>query len=304
VRWSTSVPLVVAGALAVAVGACGGQGDGDVANRDAPEVVVTTSVLADVVGQLVGDQVVVETVIPAGSDPHDFQASARQVAAMHEADVIVTNGAGFEEGLLDTIEAAEADGVAVCTALDGVDTLQLGGGVDPHFFADPSRMAESASSLVDCIANNVSGLDVEALRTDSRGYIDELEALDAETEAQLAVIPDDRRVLITNHDVFGYFADRYRFEVAGAVIPSGTTLAQADARALAELAELIASEGVPALFADASSSRELVDALADEAGDIEVVVLYSESLGPDGSDGQTYIDMVRTNAARIADALG
>jgi zinc/manganese transport system substrate-binding protein len=141
------------------------------------------------------------------------------------------------------------------------------------------------------------------LKTNAASYIAQLEALDAEVEGLLVAIPSDRRVLVTNHEVFGYFADRYGFEVAGTIIPGGSTADGADARALAELAELIEHEGVPAIFADTSSSGELAATLADEVGDIGVVELFSESLGSDGSDGATYLDMVRTNATRIANAL-
>ncbi len=108
---------------------------------------------------------------------------------------------------------------------------------------------------------------------------------------------------MTNHEVFGYFADRYEFEVVGTVIPTGTTTGGVDAQELARLAEVIRDERVPAIFADTSSSDELAETLAGEVGDVEVVELYSESLGDDDSDGATYLDMIRTNAGRIATAL-
>jgi zinc/manganese transport system substrate-binding protein len=110
---------------------------------------------------------------------------------------------------------------------------------------------------------------------------------------------------VTNHDVFAYFADRYGFEVIGAVIPSTSTQAEPSAGDLDALATTVRQAGVPAIFADTASPRRLADALAAEAGsDVTVVPLYSESLGPPGSDGATYAGMMRTNATRIADALG
>ncbi len=116
-------------------------------------------------------------------------------------------------------------------------------------------------------------------------------------------IPAERRVLVTNHEVFGYFADRYGFEVVGVVIPGGSTTDAASAGELAELAEVIEAEGVPAIFADTSSPDELINTLAEEVGSIEVVELYSESLGEPGTDGATYLEMVQTNAERISAAL-
>ena len=109
---------------------------------------------------------------------------------------------------------------------------------------------------------------------------------------------------MTNHDVFGYFADRYGFEVLGAVIPGGSTLAEPSASDLADLAALMVARHVPAVFADASSPARLAEALAAEGADVTVVELYTESLGPAGSAGDTYIGMMRTNAERIAAALG
>ncbi|MCB0972650.1 MAG: zinc ABC transporter substrate-binding protein, partial [Acidimicrobiales bacterium] len=144
----------------------------------------------------------------------------------------------------------------------------------------------------------------DALEAGADDYIAELEALDAEVDTTLDPIAEGDRVLVTNHEVFGYFADRYDFEVVGTVIPTGSTADGASAGELADLAEVIEAEGVPAIFADTSSSDELADTLADEVGDIEVVELYSESLGDEDSDGATYLQMVQTNADRIAAALG
>jgi zinc/manganese transport system substrate-binding protein len=164
-------------------------------------------------------------------------------------------------------------------------------------------MALAANGIVEFLVASAEGVDAPALEANAEEYIAEIEALDAEVEETFAAIPEDQRVLVTNHQVFGYLADRYDFEVVGTVIPSGSTVDGASADALAELAEVIEHEGVPAIFADTSSSDEIAQTLADEVGDIEVIELFSESLGPDDSDGATYLDMVRANAERIADAL-
>ena len=296
-------------------------------DSERPTIVVTTNILGDVVENLVGDEFDVVTIMPVGADPHDFQASAQQVAQIGEADVLIVNGAGFEEGLLDVIEASEADGVPVFEAISAVETIEFGEGghdhadedhadedhadedghdhegADPHFFTDPARMALAADAIADFLVANVDGIDVDALSASAEAYVGELESLDSEVGEMLAAIDADDRVLLTNHEVFGYFADRYDFEVVGTVIPSGSTTDGASAQALAELAELIEDEGVPAIFADTSSSDELVQTLASEVGDIAVVELFSESLGADDSEGGTYLDMVRTNAQRIVDAL-
>ena len=165
-------------------------------------------------------------------------------------------------------------------------------------------MAAAVDGIAAFLIANVEGIDANTVTEAAEAYHGELEALDAEVEALVADIPAENRVLITNHEVFGYFADRYGFEVAGAIIPSGSTLDGTSAGDLAELAELITDEGVPAIFSDVSASDQLAQTLADEVGgDVQVVELFTESLGDSDSEGATYIDMVRTNATRIAEAL-
>jgi zinc/manganese transport system substrate-binding protein len=295
-RRHTLIPALAAVAVLVTA-SCSGEGSSAAGNG--PSIVVTTSIIGDVVANLVGDQAHVEVLMPPNADPHEFAASARQAAALREADLIVTNGGGFEAGLDDTVAAAEDDGVTVFSALDAVDRL----GDDPHFFTDPARMAVAARALADFLPDHVPALDTAAFRRQAAAYVADLDALDAEVSSTLAPIPPERRKLVTNHDVFGYFADRYGFTVIGAVIPSITTQSQPSAGDLDRLAAQVTAAGVPAVFADTSSPEDLADALADEAGGVRVVELYSESLGEPGSDGGTYADMMRTNAERIAEAL-
>ncbi len=300
-----------------------------------PTIVVTTNILGDVVAEVVGDAAEVVTVMPVGADPHNFQASAQEIDTLMNADALIVNGAGFEEGLHDVIENAVDEGIPTFEAISVVDTIEFGegghdhadedhadedhanedhadedhadehdhSGVDPHFFTDPMRMAVAVDGIVEFLQAEVQFGDPAALEASAAAYVDELTALDAEVDAAVSSIPQERRVLVTNHEVFGYFADRYGFEVVGAVIPGGGTADSVSAGELAELAAVIEAEGVPAIFADTSSPDELVQTLADEVGDVAVVELYSESLGGPDSDGATYLTMVRTNGERISAAL-
>jgi zinc/manganese transport system substrate-binding protein len=315
-------------AVALLLNACGDDTDASASGEDdRPTIAVTTNILGDVVENIVGDRADVVTVMPVGANPHDFQASARQVNEVREADALIVNGGGFEEGLLDLIESAEADGVATYEALSAVDTLAFrehgdddhgdddhgdddhgdddhgDEGDDPHFFTDPARMVSAAEGIVGFLAENVAGLDDSDFQADVEDYVDELRALDDEIDETLAAVAPDDRVLVTNHEVFGYFADRYDFEVVGTVIPAGTTSEAASGGALSELAQVVRDEGVTAIFADTSSNDRLAETLADEVGDVSVVELFSESLGEDGSEGDSYVAMMRTNAERIVSAL-
>ena len=185
--------LLAVVALGVIVTGCGDDDTGG-ASPDRLTVVVTTNILGDVVENLVGDAVEVVTVMPVGADPHDFQASARQVEQMQSAAAVIVNGGGFEEGLLDVIEGIESDGTPVYAAITGVTVIEFGAGDhddhddhegeedhddhegeedhddheghdhsgdDPHFFTDPSRMAVAVDGIAAFLIANVDGIDQE-----------------------------------------------------------------------------------------------------------------------------------------------
>ncbi|GHE07059.1 zinc ABC transporter substrate-binding protein AztC [Klenkia taihuensis] len=295
--------LVTALAAAVVLTGCGAGGGGD-----RPLVVVTTNILGDVVGELVGDQAEVLTLMPAGADPHSFEVSAREAAQMREADLLVANGLGLEEGVLAQVEAAREDGVVVVEAGDAVQTVEWttedDTGVDPHFWTDPAQVRAVVDSVSAAVAEHVDGIDGDRLATDTVAYRTELEDLDAWMVEQLGQVPEPRRNLVTNHHVFGYLADRFGFTVVGAVIPSGSTLASPSARDLDELAGAIRDAGVSTLFADSSQSDRLVQVLAEQAGlDVAVVPLFTESLTPPGGGAETYLQMMRANTEDIVEGL-
>jgi len=302
---------------AAVLGACGGDDD----SADGPRIVVTTNILGDVVREVVGDAADVEVIMPLGADPHEFSASARQAEAMEDADLLVVNGEGFEEGLHEIVEQAEDNGVEVFAFTDHVELLPFEEhaeeegdaeaeehaeeeehGGDPHVWTDPTNIRTAVEALRP-VLNELEGIDQAAIDEQTDAYLAELATLDSEIEAQLAAIPAERRVLVTNHDVFGYFAQRYGFEVVGVVIPGGTTLAEPSSAELEDLRAVIESRQVPAIFAETTDSTRLADALAEEVGDVEVVTLFTESLGDEGSGAETYVGLMRTDAGLIADAL-
>ncbi|MEC7608042.1 MAG: metal ABC transporter substrate-binding protein, partial [Actinomycetota bacterium] len=176
------------------------------------------------------------------------------------------------------------------------------GGIDPHFFTDPARMAVFAQELSEVLAANFPNADQGFVST-TNDYVQQLQDLDSEVEEILSVVSSGKRLLVTNHAVFAYFADRYSFTVLGEIIPSSSTLASASAQQLASIAEKVDENQVKAIFADASSSDALAQILADEVDGVEVINLFTESLGDPGAAGDSYIDMVRFNAEAIASAL-
>ena len=279
------------------------------AGSDRPLIVVTTNVLGDVVEQLVGDEAEVLTLMPPNSDPHSFEISAREAARLHQADLVVSNGLGLEEGLQQHLETEEVQRLPQFIAGDVIDALDYAEGdaagtPDPHFWTDPARMIEVVDALEQSLLDEVAGIDPDRVRENAAAYRDELTALDAEMAAAFDALGADRRQLVTNHHVFGYLAQRFDFEVVGAVIPSGTTLAAPSASDLRDLTSAITDAGVRTIFAESSSPDALARVLASEAGlEVEVVALYTESLTADGEGADTYLDMMRVNTQRIVSGL-
>jgi len=306
--------------------------------QDAPSVVVTTTVLGSVVGEIltcaVGDDSSMTVLMPLGADPHDFQASSAQVALMASADLVVANGLGLEEGVMDAIDNIEAEGVSVLEIAALVDPLPFGeeyeeehsgegshddhghedkrageeeshddhghGEFDPHFWFDMERMALAAELIGAELAVNGD----ESFASCGESVAEGIRATDVLVADALASVQEADRVLVTDHDALGYLAERYYFDVVGVAIPGGSTLGDANSSDLAGLVATIQSEGVRAIFGNTAGSPALLETLASEVGgDVQVVELFVGSLGGPGSGAESYQEMMTTNATRIASAL-
>ncbi len=306
--WRLAAGITV---IATAAAACGGS-DGDASG--AVRIVATTSVVGDLVAHVAGDAATVEVLIPVGADPHEFQASSRQAAAVQEADLVVAVGLGLEEGLSDVLDAAAGDGVTLLEIGPQVDPMPFGSGtgatesggdhadgLDPHVWLDPVRMEKAARLVSDALGAIDPSGDWDA-RADA--YADELRAADAEIASLVATIPPAARVLVTNHDALGYFAARYGFDVIGVIVPGGSTLGSPSSAELAALVAVVRERQVPAIFAETIEPVTLADAIAAEVGaQVKVVELYTGSLGEPGSGADTLVGLLLTDARLIVDAL-
>lgn len=318
-RRPTSLVATVLGAVVLTAACSGADGtkpvDGDAAGSG-PHVVATTTIVGDVVAQVVEDAGRVDVLMAPGQDPHGFSPSAQQAGLLREADLVVANGLQLEESLLDVLEDAEADGVEVLHVAEHVDPLAFGeteeehddghdhGGEDPHIWFDPMRMAEAARVISTAVAEVDGATDDEDWQERGEEVALTLEALHEEVVGILEVVPDDCRQLVTNHDALGYFAARYDFEVVATVLPGTSTDVDPSAREFGELVELLGESRVPAIFAENTQSTRLADALAEEVGrDIEVVGLFTDALGEPGSGAESYEGLITTDAHLVADAL-
>lgn len=297
-----ALATLTATGLALTLVSCSSDGEGT-------GVVVTTNILGDITGEIVGDQSPVTVLMPPDADPHSFAISAREAAALENADLVVHNGLGLEEGVARNVTAAEEAGVPALEIGAGIDPLpytsdESEGEPDPHFWTDPERVLLAVDLIAESVIQEVDGVDASAVRANAEAYAAEVEELDAWMAEEFDSLPAEDRRLVTNHHVFGYLADRYGFEVVGAVIPSGTTLASPSTSDLKDLADAVAEAGVSAVFADSSQPDRLATVMAEEAGvEIEVIPLFSESLSAKGGGAETYLEMMRANTEAITAGL-
>ncbi|WP_430335902.1 zinc ABC transporter substrate-binding protein AztC [Rhodococcus sp. ACT016] len=285
------------------------SGCGPMANNDSSRIVVTTNILGDIVGAIVGDEADVAVLMKPNADPHSFAISAQEAHALQTANLVIFNGLRLEEGVLHHVEAASREGVPTFEVGAAVDPIEYTSGdtagqADPHFWTDPTRVVRAVERITDQVIEHLPHVDANTLRQRAASYAKELTALDALMEQLFQAIPETKRKLITNHHVFAYLAQRYGFTVMGAIVPSGTTLASPSASDLASLVGAISDNGISTIFVDTSQPDRLARVLADSAGiDVDIRSLYSESLGGPGSPADTYLNMMRFNASQISDGL-
>ena len=271
-----------------------------------PNIVVTYSVLGSVVSELVGDRATVTVLIPDGQDPHDFQPSARDIETINNADIVVSNGLDFEEGLEDVLASAIENGVSVYMVGENMTVREPDedlaeedhaeedghdhGAGDPHLWLSPLSFTQALPSLTTAI-NKATGLSI-----DETTALDQLTKLDNEITEVIDTI--ESCVMVSGHDEMGYFADRYGCTVIGAIIPSFSTTSEATAKQIADLKVLAASNNVKAVFTGLGTPAEVSEQLASELG-IAAVSLSTHYL----NGAANYREFMLNLANQIAEAL-
>ena len=283
-------------------------------------VIATTTMLGDVANNIISCAGGTTTVLmPVGADPHDFSASSDQVASMVNAVLVITNGLGLESGLRDALENAANDGANVMEVAALLNPIKFGSGghddhsdeeghddhrhgdLDPHFWFDMNRMADAAL-LIGAELTQITG--DEVYTTCAETTATQIQAAESDVRELMESVSVEKRILVTDHDALGYLAALYDYEVAGTVIPVGTTVASPSSSDLAALVETIKAEDVNAIFANTAVPSDLSDTVAAETGEeVSVITLYVGSIGGPDSPAATYIDMMRSNASLIAQAL-
>lgn len=304
---------------------------GVMAQGEPLKVVATFSVLGDLVQNVAGDTVDLTVLVGPDADTHNYEPSPADIVTLDDADLIVENGLEFETWLDDLVTSSGSDATRV-VASGGVEPLPASeleehegeeaegeehegeegeahkgedehGEFDPHVWHDP----QNALTMVENIRAALVEADpanAESYNANAEAYTAELESLNTYIQEQVATVPEARRKLVTSHDTFGYFARRYGFEVIGTVIPSvSTEVADPAAGDLAALIDEIEATGATAIFAENVTNPDLLEQVAASAGVTVAPPLYTDALGPEGSEGSTYLAMGRYNVDTIVQAL-
>lgn len=284
------------------------------------KVVATTTIVGDVVREIGGEAIALTVLLPVGSDPHTFSPSPRDVVAVSEADVVFINGAGLEEFLSALLENAGGQAEVVDLSA-GLTLLEFEGephegdhededdahedehhhDVDPHTWTSPRNVLVWVEQI-EPVLSRLDAANAVTYQANAAAYRQELTALDAWIAAQIAQIPATRRVLVTDHLVFGYLAAHYGLEQLGAVVTGYSTLAQPSAQELAALEDAIRAYDVPAVFVGSTVNPALAQRVAADTG-VELVFLYTGSLTAAAGDAPTYLAYTRYNVNAIGGAL-
>lgn len=272
--------VLLIGVLAVVAG-CGSSAGGS--SSDGPRVVATTTQLADM-ARNVAPNADVTAILTANTDPHAYEVRPNDVKALAKADVVLRSGGETDEWLEGALKSAGVsdDKIVDAGAAAGIE------GDDPHWWQDP-RKAEKAATAI--------GRGIEG--ADAGPYVERLHALDRGVQACIDAVPEADRLLVTSHDALGYYARRYGIRVVGTVIPSLSTSGQPSAGEVDALVNTIRETGVKTIFAESSVNAKVEDAIAREAGVTVGQELWADSLGPEGSDGATYIGSIEANTRAL-----
>lgn len=306
-RTRIGIGALVAAAFAT-LAACG-AGDSEPA-----DVVATTVQVGTLAREVAGDRLVVHTLVGPGVDPHDYEASAADLRQIGDARLVLRNGIGLDDFLDRALESGGAR--QVVTVTEGVkvriagqpasDHVEAPGhdhaGEDPHVWQDPMNAKVMVDNIVRALSDALPD-EADAFRRNGDAYKATLDAADVEIRGLIETIPPANRKMVTNHDSFGYFIERYGLTYVGAVIPGPSTQNEPSSKEIAALEDTIRREGVKAIFAESSLDPKVAREIARDTNVRIVDDLYGDSLGPDGAEAATVHGMLVANARKIADAL-
>jgi manganese/zinc/iron transport system substrate-binding protein len=289
-------------------GAANGKPNLSPLSKGVPQVVATTTMVADLVRQVAGDHATVECLLGPGVDPHSYKATPRDAERLLAADLVVSAGLHLEGRLADLIGklSSRVPVIAVGDRLPADRLLEVDAGLhDPHVWFD----ADLWSLLPHEVAASLATIDpahADGYHERAEAYAARLRGLDGSVRERIATIPEARRVLVTAHDAFRYFGRAYGIEVVG--VQGTSTTAEAGLADVNRLVELIVSRRIPAVFVETSVADRNVQAVIEGAAAQGHTVrlggrLYSDSLGDEASTHATLEAALMANVETIVTAL-
>lgn len=303
--------LILPLALVIVLVSCSSDSEVGDQENDTLNIVATTGMIADAARVIGGDKVTVKGLMGPGIDPHLYKASAGDVAVLSKADLIFYNGLHLEGKMSEIFEQMQKRGIDTVAVTDGIDRAVLltppeyEGNYDPHLWFDVSLWKEVVAQMsVSLIEKDPENAELYSSNTDA--YLVQLTELDEYVKAKTAVLPEDKRVLITAHDAFNYFGKGYGFQVKG--LQGISTDSEAGTSDVQELAGFIVERKLPAIFVESSVPPKYIEAVqaAVQARGFNVEVggeLFSDAMGNPGTPEGNYLGMVRHNIDTIVGAL-
>lgn len=280
------------------------------ADGNKPTVTVTTSFLLDMTKVLAGDYVNIELIIPAGEDPHLYNALPEDKTKLSNADLVLYHGLHFEGKMVEILEKVGTN-LSENFPEDKIGKMEEDGDViiDPHFWFDVDLYKLATENAAKALQKLLPDKTAE-IQANLDAYLVKLDELDKYNREQLEQIPQESRILITPHDAFNYFSRRYNIEVkAPQGVSTDSEVATGD---VTETVNLIVDKKVKAIFAESTTDPKRMEKLqqdcANKGFEVKVVSgegneLYSDSLAPEGQPGDNYIDMYKHNVDLIVSNL-
>jgi zinc/manganese transport system substrate-binding protein len=289
-------------------------------------VITSTTILLDFAQNVAGDKATLSSIVSTDGDAHAYEPVPDDIKRIAGADLILVNGLGLD-GFIENLVQSSGTKAKVITVTEGIgirrfDSKLDSGGIvgymgsydcgqaapdagdcDPHMWQDPTNVIQYTlnirNALIAADPDNAA-----AYKANAAAYVSKLQKLDAEIWQGLSPIATANRVLVTNHDALGYFADRYGFKIVGVVLPGGSSAAEPKPQDLAELTRQVKAQGVKAIFTENIGNEKLAQQIASQTGVKVVQALYTDALGGSGTPGETYLGMMRANLKTLEDALG
>jgi zinc/manganese transport system substrate-binding protein/manganese/iron transport system substrate-binding protein len=262
-------------------------------------VVSTTTQIGDFAREVGGDRISLTVLLKPNQEAHDFEPTASQLRTLSRASLVLTHGIGLDDF---TQKALQGSNVTAVNVTKEITLRSLEGEDDPHVWFDVANAKLMVAAVRDAL-RAADPANAAIYEQNSAAYLQRLDQLNAQIKSEVGSIPARCRKLVTNHDVLGYYAAAYGFEILGSIIPSVSADARASAADVANIVRLVRAQNVPAIFAEVEVNPALIRQVGREANVRVVDDLYGDSLGPKNSDGATYIGMMQANTRKIVDAL-